>query len=59
MAVPLLLDAETTRRYQSFVWGNPMLGWLGILLAWQVLPSVFRPLWLVVVNAIHLGVSYG
>ena len=58
-AVPLLLDARTTARYQQFVWGQPALAWLGIIIAWQLFPSVFQPLWLLAVNLLYPGVAYG
>ena len=58
-AVPLLLSPDATRRYQAFVWGQPALAWIGILLAWQVFDVVFQPLWLAAVNLLHPGVSYG
>ena len=58
-AVPLLLDTDTTRRYQHFVWGQPALSWIGIIVAWQLIPSVFQPLCLLAVNLVHPGFHYG
>ena len=58
-AVPLFLDEDGTRRYQQFVWGQPAVAWIGILVAWQLVPMVFQPLWLFVVNLVHPGVHYG
>ena len=58
-AIPLLLDEATTARYQQFIWGQPALSWIGILIAWQVIPSVFQPLWLLAVNLVYPGLSYG
>ena len=58
-AVPLLLDDRTVARYQQFIWGQPALAWVGILIAWQVLPLVFQPVWLFAVNLLHPGVAYG
>lgn len=57
-AIPLLLNAEMTTRYQRFLWGNPALGWIGILVAWQVFAAVFQPVFLVAVNVLYPGVSY-
>jgi Zn-dependent protease len=57
-AVPLLLNAAATERYQRFLWGNPALGWIGILVAWQVFAAVFQPVFLVAVNVLYPGVSY-
>ena len=58
-AVPLLLDADQTRRYQQLVWGHPAVSWLGIIVAWQLIPSVFQPLWLLVVNLMYPALHYG
>ena len=58
-AVPLFLDDATTSRYQHFVWGQPAFAWIGILIAWQIFPSLFQPLWLFAVNLVHPGVHYG
>ena len=58
-AVPLLLDDRTVARYQQFIWGQLALAWVGILIAWQVLPLVFQPVWLFAVNLLHPGVAYG
>lgn len=38
--VPLLLDRETARRYQQFIW-QPSIALFGLLVAWLVLPRVF------------------
>ena len=58
-AVPLVLDDRTTARYQQFFFGQPAFTWIGILLAWQIFPVVFDPLWLFAVNLVHSGVHYG
>ncbi len=58
-ALPLLLPARLTARYQEFLWGNPMLGWIGILVAWRLLDYLFHPIWLAAVNLIYPGLSYG
>lgn len=58
-AIPLLLTRETTRRYQDFMWSNRGLGWLGIIVAWQVFDFVFNPVFLLAVNLLYPGVSYG
>lgn len=57
--IPLFLDPVKTRRYQEVIWGNPALGWLGIIVAWQLFGYVFDPVWLGTVNLLHAGVSYG
>jgi Zn-dependent protease len=57
-AVPLLLSPAATTRYQRFLWSQPMLGWIGILVAWQVFAAVFQPVFLVAVNVLYPGVAY-
>lgn len=58
-AVPLFLDDDATRRYQAFLWGNPALGWIGILVAWQIFGYVYSPVFGFVVNLLYPGVRYG
>ena len=58
-ALPLLLNDSQTRRYQDFIWGNPALGWIGLIIAWQVFDKVFQPLFIAAVNLLYPGVSYG
>lgn len=57
-AVPLFLSPEASRRYLQVLWSNPALGWLGILLAWQMVDAVFDPVFLGAVNLLYPGVSY-
>jgi len=58
-AVPLLLPEGAALRYQRFLWGQPMLGWIGILVAWRIFDGIFPPLFLFFVNLLHPGVRYG
>jgi Zn-dependent protease len=57
-ALPLVLSSDATRRYQEFVWRQPALGWIGILVAWQVFDYLFNPVFLAAVNLLYPGVSY-
>lgn len=57
-ALPLLLSPEATRRYQDFIWSQPALAWIGIIVAWQVFDFVFDPVFLLAVNLLYPGVSY-
>jgi Zn-dependent protease len=57
-AVPLLLSARATARYQQFIWSTPALGWVGILVAWWVFDAVFRPVFLAAVNVLYPGTGY-
>jgi Zn-dependent protease len=58
-AVPLFLSAEAAGRYQQFLWSQPMLGWFGMLIAWQLFGVVFRPVFLFAVNLLYPGAGYG
>jgi Zn-dependent protease len=58
-AVTLLMSDSTANRYQQMLWGSPLLGMLGMLLAWRLFDVVFYPVFWVVVGAIYPGVSYG
>lgn len=58
-AVPLLLNARQTERYQDFLWGQPALMWVGIIVAWQIFHFVFDPIWSVALDVLYPGVSYG
>jgi Zn-dependent protease len=57
-ALPLLLSPEATRRYQDFIWRQGALGWIGIIIAWQVFDYLFNPVFLLAVNLLYPGVSY-
>ena len=57
-ALPLVLTPGLTRRYQDFIWGNPILGLFGLFLAWQIFGPVFQPLFITAVSLLHPGVSY-
>jgi Zn-dependent protease len=58
-ALPLVLSDSATSKYQDFLARNPGLGFLGILLAWQVFDVIFDPIFLFAINALYPGVSYG
>ena len=58
-ALVLALPESTVPRYQEFLWGNPALGWVGILAAWYVFDYVFQPIFLLAVNLLYPGVTYG
>ena len=48
----LLMSDELARRYQVFV-RQPMLSWMGILVAWRLFGPVFRP-----IHGLALGLLY-
>jgi Zn-dependent protease len=58
-AITLLMNRETTKRYQDFLWSTPMLGWIGLLIAWKLFDFVFNPVFTAAVNLIYPGVRYG
>lgn len=58
-AITLLMTRRMTTRYQMFVWGTPILGFIGIFAAWQLFPPVFGPVFRIAINLIYPGVTYG
>jgi Zn-dependent protease len=58
-AITLLMNRATTKRYQEFLWSTPMLGWIGLLIAWKLFDFVFDPVFTAAVNLIYPGVRYG
>ncbi len=56
--VPLLLGPAATRRYQDFIWGNPALGLIGFLVAWQLFDVVFNPVFFASINLLYPGMGY-
>ena len=58
-AITLLMRPETKAKYQQFIWSTPMLGFVGLLLAWQLFGYVFRPVFLVAVSLLYPGSNYG
>jgi Zn-dependent protease len=57
-AVPLVLPSATALRYQQVLLGNPAIGIVGMLVAWQVFGKVFQPLFTLAVNLLYPGTSY-
>ena len=57
-ALPLFLSDRVIPRYQQFIWTQPGLGLIGIIIAWQVFAQVFNPIFFFAVNILHPGVSY-
>ncbi len=58
-AITLFMTRGVTRKYQELIWGSPMLGFIGIFVAWQLFPSVFRPVFSAAISLIYPGASYG
>jgi Zn-dependent protease len=57
-ALPLLLSRRMSARYQEVMWSTPMIGLLGILIAWRLFDHVFDPIFLAAVNLVYPGVTY-
>jgi Zn-dependent protease len=58
-AILLVLGEETSARYQQFLMSSPAFGMVGMIAAWQLFDVVFDPIFLVTINLIYPGVSYG
>jgi Zn-dependent protease len=58
-AVPLVLSEGATARYQQFLWGQPALIWIGILVAWRLFDVIFHPIFVFFVNLLYPGIHYG
>jgi Zn-dependent protease len=58
-AIPLALNDNATSRYQDFMRRNAGLSWIGIIIAWQVFPYIFEPVFLLAVNLLYPGLRYG
>lgn len=57
-ALPLLLPERWNDAYQAFV-NQPYLGWIGILIAWQIFGEIFTPCFLFAIELLYPGVHYG
>jgi Zn-dependent protease len=58
-AVPLFLSSDSTWKYQDFLRRNAGLSWIGIIIAWQVFPYIFGPVFHLAVNLLYPGLRYG
>ena len=60
-ALVLVLPDSVVPRYQQALWSNPALGWIGIIIAWQLFGPVFDVLFTLALNVLYLlhGVGYG
>ena len=55
------LPERVVPRYQAYIWSNPGVSLLGILIAWQFFHFLFDPLFTAALNALYFvhGASYG
>ena len=58
-AITLFMRKETTSRYQEFLWSTPMLGLMGLFVAWKLFDIVFYPVFIAAVSLLYPGASYG
>lgn len=57
-ALPLALSPKATRRYQDLVWGNPVLSLIGIVIAWNLFPRFFEPIFFGAIRLIFPEMGY-
>jgi hypothetical protein len=57
-ALPLVLPAGVLEAYRGFS-RQPMIGWIGILIAWKIFGYLFHPIFLFVVNLLYPSAQYG
>jgi Zn-dependent protease len=57
-AVMIFMNHSAAVRYQQVLWQNPMLGTVGMVMAWQMFDVVFHPIFWFVVNLLYPGANY-
>jgi Zn-dependent protease len=57
--VMLFMPESTANRYQQLLWQNQMLGFAGMIIAWQAFDMIFDPVFRTAVNLLYPGASYG
>ncbi|MCP4201073.1 MAG: site-2 protease family protein [bacterium] len=57
-ALALVLPRSALEAYQGFS-RQPMIGWVGILVAWKLFGSLYHPVFLFAVNLLYPGAQYG
>ena len=55
-ALPLILPAAAARKIQ-YIMRQPMMGWIGIIVAWNLFGRIFWPIFINVVGLIY-GTEY-
>lgn len=58
-AVLVALSPSAGRAWLRVLWTNPMLSWIGILVAWKVFPLVYDPAWLFMLRLLYPEMRYG
>ncbi len=57
-ALPLILPAGLRNAYESLQ-RQPMIGWIGILVAWRLFDALYHPVFLFAVNLLYPEARYG
>lgn len=57
-ALPLILSPEATERWRQFM-QQPMVSWIGIIVAWNLFGPIFHPIFLFSLKLLYPEVSYG
>jgi len=57
-ALALILPASAVEAYQDFS-RQPMIGWVGILVAWRLFGFLYQPIFLFAVNLLYPAAQYG
>lgn len=55
--ITFLMNRETTKRYQEFLWRTPMLGWIGLSIASKLFDFVFHRVSTAAVNPIYPAIA--
>lgn len=58
-AIILVMKDSLANRYQQMLWGNPMFGMIGMVVAWQVTGPIFWPVFWLLISLLYPGASYG
>jgi Zn-dependent protease len=57
-ALPLVLPSKALEAYRDFS-RQPMIGWVGILIAWRIFGYLYHPIFLLAVNLLYPDAQYG
>ena len=55
---PLFLNKDTARNYQRLMW-TPGYQLIGIVIAWNLFPFLWKPVFMLLLRVLHPGVQYG
>jgi Zn-dependent protease len=56
-ALPLILSTQWNRAYQRLI-RQPMIGWVGIIVVWNLLGKIFYPILFFSISLLYPGLSY-